>query len=155
PGLVMTTPQQTTRLWVTAPLNVFNRLRPESFTAQIDSTGASSGDNQLPITVTSSDPEVQGVQPEQANLLLHLEEVANRVLPVAPNLQGQVASGYQVGTPTVDPQTLTVTGAASEVGRATQAVVDINVDHVTVPVNGVFTPRIVDDRGNDLKDLNL
>jgi YbbR domain-containing protein len=155
PGLVMTTAPQTVRLWVTAPLNVFNRLRPESFSAQIDATGASSGDNQLPIKVTSSDPEVQAVQPEQSNLLLHLEEVANRVLPVVPNLQGQVASGYQVGTPTVDPQTLTVSGAASEVGRASEAVVDINIDHVTVPVNGVFTPRIVDDRGSDLKDLNL
>ena len=33
--------------------------------------------------------------------------------------------------------------------------VDVSIDRVTVPVNGVYTPRILDDRGNDLKDLNL
>jgi YbbR domain-containing protein len=71
------------------------------------------------------------------------------------NLQGQVAQGYTVGTNSVDPPRITVTGAASLVGRASEAVVDVNVDHVTVSVNGAFTPRVVDDRGNDLKDLNL
>src|SRR5205823_8908433 len=56
PGLVNTNPPQTVRLWVTAPLNVFNRLRAESFTAQVDATGAVSGDNLLPVATTSSDP---------------------------------------------------------------------------------------------------
>ncbi|HEY2594888.1 MAG TPA: CdaR family protein, partial [Chloroflexota bacterium] len=47
PGLVVTTPQQSVRLWVTAPQNVFNRLQPANFTAQVDATGLSAGDNQL------------------------------------------------------------------------------------------------------------
>src|SRR5215471_616237 len=155
PGLVVTTPQQSVRLWVTAPQNVFSRLRPENFTAQVDATGSSGGDNQLPISTTATDPEVRSVSPDPANLLLHLEEVRDQVVPVRVNLQGQAASGYTVGTSTVDPPRITVTGAASLVGRASEAVVDVNIDHVTVSVNGAFTPRVVDDRGNDLKDLNL
>jgi YbbR domain-containing protein len=155
PGLVVTTPQQSVRLWVTAPQNVFNRLQPENFTAQVDATGTSAGDNQLPISASSTDPEVRSVSADPANLLLHLEEVRDQVVPVRANLQGQAASGYTVGTATVDPPRITVTGAASLVGRASEAVVDVNIDHVTVSVNGAFTPRIVDDRGNDLKDLNL
>jgi YbbR domain-containing protein len=155
PGLVVTTPQQTVRLWVTAPQNVFNRLRPENFTAQVDATGSLAGDNQLPISTSSTDPEVRSVSPDPANTLAHLEEVRDQVVPVRANLQGQAASGYTVGAATVDPPRITVTGAASLVGRASEAVVDVNIDHVTVSVNGAFTPRIVDDRGNDLKDLNL
>jgi YbbR domain-containing protein len=155
PGLVVTTPQQSVRLWVTAPQNVFSRLRPENFTAQVDATGSSSGDNQLPISASSTDPEVRNVSPDPANTLVHLEEVRDQIVPVRANLQGQAASGYTVGTATVDPPRITVTGAASLVGRASEAVVDVNIDHVTVSVNGAFTPRIVDDRGNDLKDLNL
>src|SRR5205823_11532985 len=58
-------------------------------------------------------------------------------------------------TPAVDPPNLTVSGATSFVSRASEAVVDVNIDHVTVSVNGVFTPRILDDRGNDLEDLNV
>jgi len=155
PGLVVTTPQQSVRLWVTAPQNVFSRLRPENFTAQVDATGSSGGDNQLPISTTATDPEVRSVSPDPANLSIHLEEVRDQVVPVRVNLQGQAASGYTVGTATVDPPRITVTGAASLVGRASEAVVDVNIDHVTVSVNGAFTPRVVDDRGNDLKDLNL
>ncbi len=155
PGLVVSTPPQSVQLWVTATNSVFNRLRSESFTAQVDASGAIAGDNDLPINVTSSDPEVLNVVPDQPKVTLHLEEVANRVLPVRANLQGQVASGYQLGTPIVDPPTLTVTAATSVVSRATEAVIDVNIDHVTVPVNGAFTPRIVDSRGIDLKDPNL
>jgi YbbR domain-containing protein len=155
PGLVVTTPQQSVRLWVTAPQNVFNRLQPENFTAQVDATGSGAGDTQLPISASSTDPEVRSVSADPANTLLHLEEVRDQVVPVRANLQGQPASGYTVGTATVDPPRITVTGAASLVGRASEAVVDVNIDHVTVSVNGAFTPRVVDDRGNDLKDLNL
>jgi YbbR domain-containing protein len=33
--------------------------------------------------------------------------------------------------------------------------VDVSVDRVTVSINGVYTPRIVDRTGTDLRDLNL
>jgi YbbR domain-containing protein len=71
------------------------------------------------------------------------------------NLTGQVPQGYQPGPASVDPSVITVTGAASLVGRATEAVVDVSIDRVTVPVNGVYTPHILDDHGNELKDPNL
>src|SRR5437016_12463553 len=102
PGLIVTTSPQAVRLWVTAPLNVFNRLRPENFTAQVDATGAVAGDDQLPISASSTDPEVRSVQADQANLLLHLEEVRDQVVPVPANLQGQVAQGYTLAAATID-----------------------------------------------------
>jgi YbbR domain-containing protein len=156
PGLVVTTPPPAVRLWVRAPLNVFTRLRADSFTAQVDAGGAQGGDNDnLPITVNWTDPDVRGADPEPGTVRLRLEEIREQALPVRVNLTGQVPPGYQLGSPTVDPGRLTVAGAASLVGRATEAIVDVSVDRVTVSVNGVYTPHILDERGNDLKDLNL
>jgi YbbR domain-containing protein len=149
-GLVITTAPPPVRLRVTAPQNVFGRLRADSFTAQVDVSGAHAGDNDLPITVTTTDPEVRAVQPEPATVRLHLEEIREQVLPVRVSTTGQVPPGYQIGTSSVDPARITVAGPASFVSRATEAVVDVSVDRLTV-----YTPRIVDDRGNDLKDLNL
>ena len=154
-GLVITTPPSPVSLWVRAPTNVFARLHADSFTAQIDATGAVPGDNDLPITVTPTDPEVRGVDPEPSTARLHLEEIREQVLPVRVNITGTVPAGFQQGAPTVDPQQIRVAGAASLVGQATEAVVDVSIDRVTVSVNGVYTPHIVDQRGNDLKDLNL
>lgn len=154
-GLVYTALPPPTGLRVTAPQSVFNRLRPESFTAQVDATGAHAGDNDLPINVNTTDTEVRSVQPIQGFVRLHLEEVREQALPVRVSLTGQVPSGYQLGTYSVDPPRVTVAGAASFLGRASEAVVDVSVDRVTVSINGVFTVRITDERGNDLKDLNL
>ncbi|HTD77236.1 MAG TPA: CdaR family protein, partial [Chloroflexota bacterium] len=53
-GLVITTPPPPVRLRVTAPQNVFGRLRPDSFTAQVDVSSAHAGDNDLPITVNTT-----------------------------------------------------------------------------------------------------
>ena len=155
-GLVNTDRPPPVRLWVRAPLNVFTRLRADSFTAQVDATTAHAGDNDgLPITVRTTDPDVRAADPDPATVRLHLEELEERVLPVRVNLVGQVPSGYHLGQPRADPASLTVGGAATLVGRAVEAVVDVHVDRVTVSINGAFTPRMVDERGNDLRDLNL
>jgi YbbR domain-containing protein len=156
PTLVITTPPPGIKLWVTSTQTVFNRLGPGSFAVQVDASGAHAGDNDnLPITVTSTDPEARDVRPDQANVRLQFEEIRKQPLPVRVNLTGQVPSGYQPGQSTVDPPNVTVEGAASLVGRATEAVVDVSADRVTVSVNGVYTPRIVDDHGNDLRDPGL
>jgi YbbR domain-containing protein len=155
-GLVVTDQPPDVRVWVRAPSNVFGRLSRNSFTAQVDCTSAQAGQNDnLPITVTPTDPEVREAIADPPTATLTLEEVRPQDLPVRVNVIGSPPAGYQRGEPTVDPAHITVTGAASLVSRASEAVVDVSVDRLTVSVNGVYTPRIVDDRGNDLRDLNL
>ncbi|MGI9148572.1 MAG: CdaR family protein [Chloroflexota bacterium] len=154
-GLVITTPPPGIRLWVRSTQNVFNRLGPGSFAVQVDASGGHAGDNDnLPVSVTSTDPDASGLAPDQANVRLQLEEIREQALPVRVNLTGQVPSGYQPGQSTVDPGQIKVAGAASLVSRATEAVVDVSAA-VTVSVNGIYTPRILDDRGNDLRDPGL
>jgi YbbR domain-containing protein len=155
-GLVVTTAPPPSHLWVRAPSNVFSRLRADSFTAQVDSGATVAGDNDnLLVVVNWTDPDVHQADPEPATVRLHLEEIRTQTLPVRVNLTGQVPQQYLLGQATVDPAQMTVTGPASLVGQATEAVVDVTVDRVTVAINGVYTPRILDSRGNDLKDLNL
>ncbi len=155
-GLVVANQPQPVRLTVRAPQSVLSRLRADSgFTATVDASTARAGDNDLPIVVVSSDPDVREVTADPPVTRLRLEEIREQAIPVRVNITGQVPSGYQVGQPTVDPNRLTVAGSSSLVGRAFEAVVDVSVDRVTVSINGVNTPRILDERGNDLRDLNL
>src|SRR5712692_6023489 len=148
-GLVVTTPPSPVKLWVRAPNNVFGRLHADSFTAQVDTSTAVAGDNDnLPVVVNWTDPDVHQADPEPGTVRLHLEEIRTQTLPVRVNLTGQVPQQYLLGQ-------MTVTGPASLGGQATEAVVDVSVDRVTVSSNGVYTPRILDSRGNDVKDLNL
>jgi YbbR domain-containing protein len=156
PRLVNTTDVPRVNVWVRAPVNVFSRLRAESFDAVVDASSAYAGDNQgLPINVTSSDPDVRDPSAEPATVNLRLEERREQPLPVRVNVTGQVPQGYLLGEPTSDPQRVIVEGASSLVGRAAEAIVDVNVDRLTVSINSVYTPRIVDASGTDLRDLNL
>ncbi len=156
PGLVVVNQPPPVRITVRAPRNVINRVRIDSFTAQLDARDARAGDNEgLTINVISSDADVRDVTPEPPTASVRLEEVREQPLPVRINLVGQVANGYSRGDPTADPPRLTVAGASSQVGRAAEAVVEVPIDGVTVSINGVYTPHIVDARGNDLRDLNL
>src|ERR1700694_5491695 len=63
------TPLPGIKLWVRSTQNVFNRLSAASFSVQVDASGAHAGDNDnLPIVVTSTDPEARDVTPDQANV---------------------------------------------------------------------------------------
>src|SRR5262249_43433988 len=119
-------------------------------------SSARAGDNDgLPINVVPGDPDVRDVTPDPATARMRLEEVREQALPVRINLIGQVDPHYQAGKVSVDPARIMVAGRTSQVGRAFEAVVDVNIDRLTVSINGVYTPRIVDERGTDLRDLNL
>src|SRR4051794_29013220 len=140
PGLVYTSQPAPVSLWVRAPTSIFSRIRSDSFTAQVDAATATAGDNDnLPISVNTTDPDVREVSADPGTARLHLEELRDQVLPVRVNLTGSVPPGYLQGQASVDPPRISVSGAASLVGRGSEAVVDVNVDRVTVSVNGVYT----------------
>ncbi len=154
-GLVVVDRPPPVKLRVRAPIDVLNRLRPESFTALADASNARAGEQDLLVSVRPTDPDVRDVTSVPARVRLRLEDVQERTLPVRVNISGQVPTGYQLGQPRADPARLTVSGASGQVSKAYEAVVDVNVERVTVSVNAVFTPRVVDERGNELKDLSV
>src|SRR5918998_1524906 len=83
PGLVLTNEPPSVSVLVRAPVNVFSRLRAESFDARVDASNAQAGENEgLPITVTPIDPDVREVNAEPPTVNLRLEEVREQALPV-------------------------------------------------------------------------
>src|SRR5919202_4836765 len=82
PGLVATDQPPQVGLRVRALPSVLARLRPDSFTAQVDLSSAHGGQNDLPVIVRSTDPDVRGVESDPSVVTINLEEVQERVLPV-------------------------------------------------------------------------
>jgi YbbR domain-containing protein len=154
-NLVATAAPPPVHLRVRAPANIIATLQAASFTAQIDAASGVAGDNQLPVTVQSNDPQVRDPTADPSSVSIRLEEVQERTLPVRINLGGQVPSGYQVGQQTSDPAQVTVRGPSSAVSQTVETVVDVNVNNVTVNINGVYTPRVVDDHNVEVPNLRL
>ena len=111
---------------------------------------------QLPISASSTDPEVRNVSPDPGNVRLHLEEIREQALPVRVNLQRPGAVGLHRGQP--DGRS----GAyhRRRVPRAWSAArprpSSTSASIVSRCRSTAFTRRAsstID--GNDLKDLNL
>lgn len=67
---------------------------------------------------------VEVVQISPSNVSVTFEKSATKVVPVVPEVDGDPADGYMVGTVEADPPTSTVAGPASAVARLTQAVTE-------------------------------
>lgn len=154
-GLVVTDQPPQIHLQVEAPVNVLDRLQAASFVAQVDASTAVAGENDLVVNVRSIDTGVTAVYPQPATVQLEVEEIQQRTIPVQVNLTGQVPSGYQLGSPVSDPTQVTVSGAASVVSQAVEALVPVAVNGVTVSVTGAYTPSAVDANGSPIKGLTM
>lgn len=155
PRLVVTGPVPAVQLRVRAPQDVFNRLRADDFLAQVDASSAREGDVELPVIVRSDEGDVRDVSAVPGRITVRFEELQERSLPVRVNTTGQVPAGYRVGTPRTDPPRVSVVGPASVTQRAFEALVDVSLERAAVTVNGAFTPRVVDERGSEVRNLTL
>ncbi len=67
---------------------------------------------------------VEVVQVTPSSIAMVFEKSATRQIPIAPEVEGNPAPGFIVGTVTADPKTIEVTGPESAVARATEAVTE-------------------------------
>jgi YbbR domain-containing protein len=116
---------------LSAPSDVFTQLRASELRATVDLSRATPGEARYRVQVPQPDPLVRAGEPNPNTVLVRLEELTRKTVPVAARLEGNLPFGYRAGRATVDPQTLTVVGPASFVRRIETAAVEIRLDSVT------------------------
>src|SRR5262245_9725006 len=67
---------------------------------------------------------IEVVQVTPSSIAMVFEKSATRQIPVVPEVEGNPAPGFIVGTVTADPNTIEVTGPESAVARATEAITE-------------------------------
>lgn len=122
-GQVATQGQVTVR----APRSVWDQLTSQDIHLEADLGNLGAGQHQVTLTsrVDLRPARVTSVEPR--NLVLTLELVAARNVPVQVRTLGTPAVGYQVETPTVTPDQATVIGPASAVLQVAQVLAEINL----------------------------
>ena len=122
-GQVATQGQVTVR----APRSVWDQLTSQDIHLEADLGNLGAGQHQVTLTsrVDLRPARVTSVEPR--NLVLTLELVASRNVPVQVRTLGTPAVGYQVETPTVTPDQATVIGPASAVLQVAQVLAEINL----------------------------
>jgi YbbR domain-containing protein len=109
--------------------------QPEDFVARIDLGGLAAGTHQLPISVTSLNPEirVRAVSPPSVDVTL--EAIVQRVVPVRVLVSNPPPLGFEVSEPILSTPTVIVSGLQRRVDLVDSVVANVDVAGATVDVN--------------------
>lgn len=116
------------------PTSIVSELSPEDFTAIIDLSEVPLGrDASVPVEIQAKDTRVTLEDPIPAVVNVRLEKLITREIDMKLELQGEVARGYVMGDPLIDPPVISVTGIESEVDHLdfAQVTVFLNSDTQT------------------------
>lgn len=111
---------------VRGPFTALRQVEPQNLEALIDLLGASPGERLyrlLPEDINVP-PEVEVLALSPAEVRIVLDVVAERVLPIMPDLTGQPAAGQQVVDVFVEPRTARVVGPSRTLAKMNSVTTD-------------------------------
>ncbi len=134
-----------------APENLGLRIDSTSFRATVDLSAVdpSGGRKSVEVKVEAIDPRVQVLDWEPRNIVVDLDTVISKTVPVRP-VPGPIPSGLDVGTAVVDDTQATVSGPSSIIERVAEVQARFSVDASGIDVNRTVDLLPVDSSGEPL-----
>jgi YbbR domain-containing protein len=156
PGLViLETSGDTVVVTLQGPKDGWDALRTSSFYAWLDLSGVEPGRHDLQVFARCSVPYMTIVKTEPERITVHLERSVQKKVPVQVNILADPPLGYGVGTYTVQPDEVTVSGPESLVGPVTRAVVDMDLSGTTVGIREAARPVAENAQGQEVTGVTI
>lgn len=132
-----------------APTSVWKLIEadPQIVRAILDVSGLSAGEHTLDLQIQVNARPVQVVAVSPGTLTFNFEPLTRKVLGVDLRLSGEAAVGYQVGEVSLDPTTVTVSGAQSRVDEVKRARVSIDLNRIRENFDQFIKVEALDERG--------
>lgn len=154
----------TTEVVVQAPTRVQVRLQgprsalaeitPSVVDAYVDLSGFRPGEHRVPVYVSPL-PDVTGAEAIPPEVLVVLDALAQRRLPVDVGLTGTPSAGVTLGQPRIVPDHVLVSGPATQVEQARRAVVTLDITNARQQVSTSLPVRLEDAYGQEVRGLTL
>lgn len=147
--------QPQVRVRISADKDIWNDISVSDFKATVDLSGMKQREASVSVRVAvdRGDVDIDEVDPPQ--VVVNLEPVITRVVPVKPRLVGAVALGYSLSESKVSPEEVEISGPASLVNLVDAVVADVNVTGMKVSLEQEFTLTARDIQGGDIDGVNL
>ena len=152
---------ETVDLRVSATVSVIDNLirYRDDIYIPLDVSRLTEGENRLayqpkwPENFNTSDVVLQSKDP--GTITVTVGKLYTSTFNVDFRLDGQVAEGYQMGTPTIEPTTVTVSGSAEEVSKVAKVVAVLENENLDQRFTGDLPLTLLDSQGTPLTDLNV
>lgn len=153
--LVVDNPPAQVRVTLSAPTSVMNSLDSVdgSITAWVDVSGLEAGSFELEVNAQASETygpvRINQITPQFVTLTL--EPLITRNFPVDLVISGDPAIGYQKGTPSYAPTSVTISGAASVVDQVTSTQVALDISDADETIDVEIPVLAVDANGDPVE----
>lgn len=135
--------------------DVWDTLTAADFRALVDLFGRQEGTHQAAVTVEALSGRgglrIIQVIPDKVELVL--KPLFSRAVPVVVEISGNPASGYELGEPQPESETVTVSGPEELVGLVREAVARVDVTGLTRDLQQAFRLRATDGRGQGVEGV--
>ena len=152
--------QDTVNVTVNAPWSVQRNLNRNNIVATVDvSTITEAGSYELactprlPTNVDTTDAYFPANQ-ETQTITVTVDTLTTETMNVEVRLEGNVADGYQAGTPVADPETVTISGTPDAVARVRRVVAVLQAEDLDQSFAGSLPLVMLDADGNEITDTN-
>ncbi|HYO43360.1 MAG TPA: CdaR family protein [Candidatus Limnocylindrales bacterium] len=131
-------------------------LRVEDFRATVDLTDVKPDGNpvSLRVNVTAFDPRVQILEVRPRTVQVVLDQKIERTVKVDV-VTSELPEGISIGTTTVDPEEITITGPSASVNRVVSARVSVTVDASQIDIARDVRPDLVDETGTVVTGVDM
>jgi YbbR domain-containing protein len=145
------------QLTLHAPRSIWNIIEADSQSVRaiLDLSGLSSGEHTLDLQIQIGARPVQVVSVAPRTVTLMLESLATQTLKVDVTLTGEVAIGYQVGDLNIEPKTIIVAGAQSQVEKVSRARLAINLNGIREDFDQTIPIEILDEKGERISGVSI
>jgi len=146
---------QSVTVRVRAPEDLIDGLDPGDFRATVDLADVALQEAAVPVRVEPADPRVEVVEVQPSEVVVHLENVTSRSVPVEPNLVGAPPRGYQAGTPVIQPLEVVITGAETLVARVDAVEADVNLTGARTDFQETLLLQARDELGGNIQGVEV
>jgi len=147
--------QPQVRVRISADKDIWNDISVNDFKATVDLSGMKQREATVSVRVTvdRGDVDVDEVDPPQ--VVVDLEPVITRVVPVKPREVGTVPLGYSLSELKISPEEVAVSGPSTQVNKVADVEADVNLTGLKLSLEQEFTLTARDAQGGDIDAVNL
>lgn len=155
PNLVAIYDQKAVDIKIAADPLIWRKLSSDSFSAYIDLASYKEGTFDVPLTVASSVPDVQIIQKNPEKILVSLEPIITKEVPVSARIEGEAAKGLVAGSVDIKPDHVQLRGPRSLIESITEASVQVKLNGETENFSKNLEVSALSDNGDVIKDVEF
>ena len=145
---LLSRPPNTASITIEGPLSSLDNLSPEDYSAVIDLSEVPFGESDVEIQIQGEYERVRVLNKSPETVRIIMERIITRDIPIRAEIRGEVARGHRPGQESILPETIQVTGIASQVNQLAEARVTIFLDNSRQDIDLLRRPTFYDLQGN-------